>query len=227
MKNLKLIALIITATLFMAACNNTPRRDAAEISEKLQPGERPEDAEVLTVDPSASKVAWEASRVSGRHFGTVALQTGELYIVDDQLVGGNIILDMSEIVVLDIENPEMNERLTNHLKSDDFFSVESHPEALFQMANIVYNVNAGQDDPNYIISGNLTIKDITHGISFPAWVQISDEQLRATAEFDLDRTQWDIRFRSGRFFENLGDNLIHDNFTLKLDIQASRNFASF
>jgi polyisoprenoid-binding protein YceI len=224
MKILKTIILIFAGVMFLASCNSTGQR-AAEISEKLQPGEKPENAEVKLVDPTRSVVAWEASKVTGRHDGTVDLTAGEFYIVDDQLVGGNIVMDMTRIVVLDIEDPGINQRLTNHLKSDDFFSVESHPEAIFEMANIKKIENAAPGEANYTISGNMTIKGITHGISFPAYVDITDDRLQATADIELDRTQWDVRFRSGRFFENLGDNLIHDNFTLKLDIYASRSVA--
>jgi hypothetical protein len=221
MEKLNKIGLLLFLTIFVASCGGASDR-AAEISEKLQPGERPENAIVKSVNPSQSSVGWHGTKVSGAHYGTIGLAAGEIYVIDNKLVGGNIIMDMQEIVVLDIQDPNSNARLTGHLKSDDFFSSETHPEAFFEMADIEPIENAGENEPNYTIRGNLTIKDITHGIAFPAFVDINENTLRAMAEFDLDRTLWDVRFRSGRFFENLGDNLIHDQFTISLDVVASQ-----
>lgn len=221
MKKLKLFALMLVGAFVMAACGG-PSEKAAEISERLEPGERPENALVKQIDLNRSTVAWEGTKVGGRHDGTIGLRSGELYLVDDQIVGGNIIIDMQQITVLDIENPETNARLRGHLESDDFFSVATYPEATFEMAQLVKHEEVAEGEPNYTIRGNLTIKGITHGVSFPAHVHVHDDMLTAKADFDLDRTQWDVRFGSGRFFENLGDNLIHDNFNLKLDIMAAR-----
>lgn len=222
MKQTKLLAFIVAGLFMLAACGSGgTKENAAETSEKLQPGEKPENATIKSLDTHASTLEWRATKVTGEHYGTIGVQDGELYLVDDQLVGGNITLNMSEIVVLDIEDPGMNDKLTGHLKSDDFFSSESHPEGRFEMANIDRIENASADQPNYTISGNLTMKGITRGISFPAYVNVEDNRLTASADFTLDRTEWDIRFRSGRFFENLGDNLIHDDFNVKLDIVAT------
>ncbi len=221
MKKLRLFAIMTTAIAVLAACGGTSQK-AAEISEKLEPGEKPENALVMTIDLGRSAVAWEGTKVTGRHDGTIALGSGELYLVGDQLVGGNIVIDMTQIIVLDIEDPGMNARLKGHLDSDDFFSVATFPQAKFEMAKLELIEGAAESQPNYNIKGNLTIKGITHGISFPAIVKVDGNSMKATADFDLDRTRWDVRFGSGRFFEGLGDNLIHDNFNIKLDIVASR-----
>ncbi|MFN3555488.1 MAG: YceI family protein [Bacteroidales bacterium] len=221
MKTLKHITIMIAGALLIASCAG-PSEKAAEISERLEPGEKPENAIVKTLDVDRSVVAWEGTKITGAHDGTIALKSGELYMVDNQIVGGNIVIDMTRIVVLDIEDPATNARLKGHLESDDFFSVASFPEAKFEMANIVKREDAAEGQPNYTISGNLTIKGITHGITFPAFVTVADGSVTAQADFDLDRTRWDVRFGSGRFFEGLGDNLIHDNFNIKLDILATR-----
>lgn len=217
---MRLFATMLAGAFLMAACGGTSEK-AAEVSERIEPGERPENAVVKNIDIDLSTVAWEGTKVTGKHDGTIGLSSGELYLVDDQIVGGNIVIDMTDIVVLDIEDPETNARLQGHLESDDFFSVATYPEATFEMANIVKRENVAEGEPNYTISGNLTIKGITHGITFPAHVHMEDGVMTAKADFDLDRTMWDVRFGSGRFFDNLGDNLIHDNFNMKLDIIAA------
>jgi polyisoprenoid-binding protein YceI len=222
MKKLKLTTLILSGVFMLASCGGGKSEKAAEVSEKLQPGEKPENAVVANIDPERSTISWLGTKVTGQHDGTIGLANGELYLIGDQLVGGNIVMDMAAIQVLDIEDPEMNARLQGHLQSDDFFSTESFPEATFEMANIVKLEEAPAGEPNYTISGNLTIKGITHGVTFPAFVDVKEGVITANADFDLDRTMWDVRFGSGRFFEGLGDNLIHDNFNIKLDVTASK-----
>lgn len=221
MKKLKLFALMLVGAFVMASCGGTSEK-AAEISERLEPGEKPENAEVNQIDTNRSTVAWEGTKVTGKHDGTIGLKSGELYVVDNQIVGGSIVINMQQITVLDLEDPETNAQLKGHLESDDFFSVATYPEATFEMAKLEKHEEVAEGEPNYTIRGNLTIKGITHGVSFPAHVQVNDDMLSARADFDLDRTQWDVRFGSGKFFDNLGDNLIHDNFNIKLDIMASR-----
>ena len=93
MKKLKLFALMLVGAFVMASCGGTSEK-AAEISERLEPGERPENAVVKQIDLNRSTVAWEGTKVGGRHDGTIGLRSGELYLVDDQIVGGNIIIDM-------------------------------------------------------------------------------------------------------------------------------------
>lgn len=220
MKKLKLFTILLSGVFALASCGGGPSEKAAEISERLEPGEKPENAVVKQFDLTRSTVAWEGTKVTGAHDGTIGISSGELYVIDNQLVGGNIVMDMTQIVVLDIENPETNARLRTHLESDDFFSVATFPEATFEMARLVKHEDAAEGDPNYTIAGNLTIKGITHGVTFPAHVRMNNGVVTASADFDLDRTRWDVRFGSGRFFQNLGDNMIHDNFNMKLNIIA-------
>lgn len=219
MKKVKII--IASVAMYVTASCGGPVQNPADISEALEPGEKPENAIVKTIDKDKSTIAWEGSKMVGSsHDGTIDIKSGELYIVDDVLVGGKVFIDMTKIVVLDIENPSMNAKLKNHLKSDDFFSVEKFPEAYFDMAQISQIENAGNDEHNYRIKGNLTIKGITHGIAFPAFVSINNNELRAKADFSFDRALFDVRFGSGKFFDNLGDNLIKDEVLIGINVLA-------
>ena len=208
------------AAIIVTSCGGDVK-NPAEISEALEPGEKPENAIEKSIDAKKSTVAWEGDKVVGSpHDGTINVKSGELYIVDDYLVGGRVVIDMNTIVVLDIENPASNARLKSHLESDDFFSVETFPEAYFDMARIERIADAKEDEPNYIVKGNLTIKGITHGFSFPAHVSLKDDKLHAKADFSFDRTLYDVRFGSGKFFDNLGDNMIKDHINMGLNIVA-------
>ena len=40
----------------------------------------------------------------------------------------------------------------------------------------------------------------------------------ATASIQIDRTDFDVQYRSGSFFENLGDKTIYDEFELTVNL---------
>jgi len=221
MKRIKFFAMIAFAAAVMASCGGRSDKKA-EIIERLEAGEVPEEVTRAFVDANASEVAWMGQKITGSgHDGTIAVKEGVIYVFDEKLWGGKMVIDMNQIVVVDITDPDMNARLKGHLESDDFFSVETHPEATFEIIAFEAVENAGEGQPNYRISGNLTIKGITHSLAFPATVSHSDGKITASADFDFDRSLYDVRFGSGRFFENLGDNLINDNINLKIDLVAS------
>ena len=221
MKRIQLITLAALAVLVMTACGSSSER-AAQVVERLEPGEIPAGSMPYAIIPAQSSVAWEGSKVTGKHDGTIGIQSGTIYVYEGYLVGGTVYMDMENLVVLDIENPETNARLTGHLKSDDFFSVATHPVATFEFLKFEKLDEPDNKGNNYEVTGNLTIKGITHTIAFNANIHEHGNQIHALADFDLDRTMWDVRFRSGRFYENLGDNLIHDHFNMKLDVTATR-----
>lgn len=174
----------------------------------------------LKADPQKSSIQWFAKKVTGEHNGTVKLSNGGLDIEGGKLKGGSFEIDMNSLTVVDLTDPEYNSKLTNHLKSDDFFSVTKNPKAVFKITKATPVANAKAGENNYTITGDLTIKGITNSISFPAKVNISGSQADATAKFDIDRTKYDIKFRSGKFFQDLGDKMIYDNFTIDLKLVA-------
>ena len=65
---------------------------------------------------------------------------------------------------------------------------------------------------DFDVDGVLTIKGISHPISFV----LSVDNKVATSKFTFDRSKYDVRFRSGTFFENLGDKLILDDIDLRV-----------
>ncbi len=74
---------------------------------------------------------------------------------------------------------------------------------------------------NSWISGNLSIKGITQGIKFPAFIELTEGNLTAKADFNIDRTLWDIRYRSGKFFPELGDKAISDEIGIAFELTAT------
>lgn len=220
MKRIKFLAVFAMAAIVMASCGGGSDKKA-EIIERLEAGEVPEEVTRVYVDVNASEVAWTGQKITGSgHNGTIGIKEGVIYVYDGQIWGGNMVIDMNQIVVLDITDPEMNARLKGHLESDDFFSVANHPEATFEIVRFEPIEGAASGEANYRISGNLTIKDITHSLAFNAIVNHVEGGINAYADFDFDRSLYDVRFGSGRFFDNLGENLINDNINLKINLVA-------
>lgn len=177
--------------------------------------------EIYKVDLNNSKMKWEGRKVTGAHHGTINLKSGSLEMVDGKLKGGEFTIDMNSIVNLDLEDETWNKKLVNHLKSDDFFSVEKFPVARLRITD-VKNYKDSETDANYLIIGDLTIKGITHSIEFPANVKSEQGNVSASAKIEVDRSKYDVRFRSGSFFEGLGDKLIYDNFIMNVVLTTSK-----
>ncbi|MBD3375567.1 YceI family protein [candidate division KSB1 bacterium] len=173
-------------------------------------------AQTLQLDTSESKIEWIGRKVTGQHNGTLNFASGSIKMDEGTVKSGEFKIDMASLTVLDLTDPDMNAKLTGHLKSDDFFSVATHPKAVLTLKSV-----ESKDKQNslYHVSGDLTIKGITNEIVFPATIIKMQEGYHAHADFKLDRTLWDVRFRSGKFFENLGDKLIYDDFDVKLDLR--------
>jgi polyisoprenoid-binding protein YceI len=160
------------------------------------------------IDNEKSKITWVGKKVTGQHNGTINLAEGTFTSSANKITSGAFTIDMTSI-----KDAEANARLETHLKSDDFFSTEKFPKATFITSAIE---SKGGD--LYHVKGNLTIKGITNEIEFPATIQTSNDQVNARAKILVDRTKFDIKFRSGNFFENLGDKAIEDNFELNVEL---------
>ena len=170
-------------------------------------------ATTYTFDAATSKVMWVGKKISGQHNGTVNLKSGELSL---EKKSGSFVIDMNSIECEDLQG-EWNQKLVGHLKSDDFFNVSKYPEAKF----VVSSLEKTSGD-QYKISGNLTVKDITKPVSFTATISTNKDDATMSAKFSIDRTKWDIKYNSGKFFDvkALGDKLILDPIEIGLELKA-------
>ena len=158
----------------------------------------------VRVNTENSTVKWKGSKISSSHEGTVNILKGNLNIDHGTLVAGQFSIDMQSLATTDMSE-EYNKKLDGHLKNEDFFNVSEFPTASITITNAV------RGSGNYYkIIANLTIKGITHPISFAADVSINGKNFLATAKIKIDRTKWDIKYNSGNYFKDLGDKLILD-----------------
>ncbi|APA63430.1 lipid-binding protein [Maribacter sp. 1_2014MBL_MicDiv] len=169
----------------------------------------PIDGEKKEVKVSESKVTWKGYKVTGSHDGNINLKSGHLEMKGKKLVGGEFVVDMTSIVVTDLEAGKGKEKLEGHLKSADFFGVESNPTS-----KLVFTSVKPMNDNSYTVTGDLTIK----GITKPVTLVVSMFENKASATLKIDRTKYDIKYGSGSFFDNLGDKAIYDDFDLVVDL---------
>ncbi|SHH64312.1 YceI family protein [Flavobacterium defluvii] len=169
---------------------------------------------------SSSSVEWTGRKVTGAHNGTIGIKNGNFIFNDGKIKGGNIVIDTTSIKILDVTDPATNTQFAGHLASDDFFSIEKFPTASFDILNVKEISNT-----KYYLEGNLTIKDITHLVGFEAEVKNNNDIISLSGKLIIDRTKYDIKFRSGNFFKDLGDTLIYNDFDLDFKITAEAVFS--
>ncbi len=169
------------------------------------------------IDTNKSVVTWEGFMVFSvekEHIGYVHLSKGELMIEKDKLVGGTVEIDMNTIEFAD--KTDKNTPI-KHLKSADYFDVEKFPIATFSITKVEYGVRE-----NLKVTGNLTIKGITRPVTFPARMEITDGIINANGKVVIDRTDWGIRYASGKFYDNLADQAVSDEIELQMKIVAKK-----
>ena len=170
-------------------------------------------ADNYVADTNASTLKWKGSKVTGFHEGTVGLKSGRVEIVDGALMGGHFEIDLGSINATDLTGGKKR-KLDGHLKSKDFFSVKYYPTA--QLA--IKGVSDGGENGRFKIDADLTVKGISKPVSFTAVLRENGDSIEALGKVLVDRAKYDIKFKSGSFFENLGDKLIHDDFEVDVKL---------
>jgi polyisoprenoid-binding protein YceI len=165
------------------------------------------DLEKVEVNSAESKLVWVGKKVTGEHTGEIKLSKGHLNFKSDALIAGEFEIDMSTITDNDITDKEYHTKFINHINSPDFFDT-----AKFKTATIKITNATKAKDGTYKIVADLTIKGVTKPITFTATA--TKEKAEATIVFD--RTNYGIKFKSGKYDPGLGDKLIYDDVQLKV-----------
>lgn len=176
-----------------------------------QPTQNEVGASLFVIDTKASTVEWHGERkVGNKHTGTIAIKEAEVVVKDAMPLRGTVVIDMATLTA----NDSAAAMVDKHLKSDDFFAVETYPTSVFTFKS----ATKGEGD-TYNVTGDLTIKGNTNSITFPATiVKNANGTYTGDATFSIDRTKWDIRYGSGKFFDSLGDKVIEDNIDFKIHL---------
>ncbi len=219
---MKKLALMAALGLFVASCNSDKAAEATtgEAQEVTANGA----GETVALD-SGSTVAWRGFKtyVQSEHLGTVNVQEGTFEVADGKLVGGTITIDMNSITNTDIEDEGKRGYLEGHLKSQDFFFVDSFPTAVFEIVEVL---DPSEATKYSTVTGNLTIRGTTNSITFPADVVVGEEGVKFMAPtFSIDRTLWGAKFHDrddATIAESLKDDLIDHSIELTIKVKATK-----
>lgn len=200
-----------------AAEEEAPEAEATEAPAEEPAAEASGETATYVVDAEASSVGWFGSKPVGpTETGTVAISEGQLNIAGDQLVDGTIVIDMTSIET-DSQSGNMANMLVDHLSSDEFFGVETHPTSTL----VIKSAEPTDTEGQYVVTADLTIKEITNEIEFVSDVNVDGSTITATADIVFDRSEFDVQYGSGSFFDNLGDDLISDEIEMTVSLVAS------
>jgi polyisoprenoid-binding protein YceI len=207
---MKKLTVSFAVLAFLAAFTFSSCKEEAPVVEEVV------EAVALTGDFSAnleaSSLSWLGKKVTGEHFGSIKLKDASFSFADGVLTGGKAVVDMTTISVEDVTDAEKNADLVGHLSTEDFFNAAKYPEATL--------VITGSENGNAF--GELSIKDSTHVVEFPYILTESETDVTLEGTVVVDRTLYDIKYGSGKFFQNLGDKAINDEFELKFKVVATK-----
>ena len=218
----------------LAACDTSVKSDKALIGEaKAVKNHNRHVLATYAIDTAKSQLTWIGAKMTGRHNGIFKIREGELHLDDSMLTSGTIVIDMTQMRSDDKTiDPNANAKLTKHLRSADFFDVEKYNTAKFVLTGIApYDSTVVKKpaprtktdaalrvkDPTHFITGNLTLKDQTKSVTFPAKITLEEDLLKAKANFNIDRTHWGLVYRSDK---SLGDQTIKPEVNIGFDSVA-------
>jgi polyisoprenoid-binding protein YceI len=167
-----------------------------------------------TIDLNKSKLRWVAKKLTGSHWGSIRLKSGIVKINNNLPIAGEFIVDMKTIEVMDTNESIWGKKLQSHLHSKDFFDTENYPEAKLSIKKVTMR------NGKFIIDADLSIKSIMHPIEFVCEIFQSGDLASARGKMEIDRTLYDVTYRSARYFPNIGDRMIYDIFTVDFEIDA-------
>lgn len=168
------------------------------------------------VDSFESKLVWKGRQLSSKeHDGTLDISSGSIEIDKSGRIFGDIKIDMKSISTSDLDG-KWKDKLDGHLKSTDFFNVKDFPIAIVTFKGNQDKTTNGEIN----FEGDLTIKGITQITKFSAKINQIGNEVIATASISFDRSEYDVRYGSGKFFDNLGDKLIYDEINVEVSIVA-------
>ena len=206
--------ILFSIILFLVGCDSGKKSDNSNPTlNQLTP-----EAGTYSLLIDDSELSWIGTELSTKtHTGTIDFTDGTIVVDSDNTISGNVKINMSTINVTDLQG-RSKEMLERHLRSSDFFEVESYSEAKFSFISKSFDKLSNQIS----FVGDLTIKDITNPISFNATLLETSPFLKAKAVLSFDRSKYNVRFRSGNFFENLGDKLILDDIDVNIRLVTKK-----
>lgn len=213
---MKKTILAFAVVAFMAACQNAPEGETATTSDTQEAATASNTAATYNVDLTSSRVSFLGSKPVGTHTGDFILTNGSISVEGGNIKSGTFTIDIKSMKITD-KDTAYTGKLLGHLLSEDFFTADKYPTSKFEITSC--EAITGDANATHKISGNLTLKDSTKNVSFPAKVEISEASLKASANFNIDRTQWGLFYGNDK---SLGDKFIYPEVKITLALNATK-----
>ena len=162
----------------------------------------------------AGDIIFTGSKVTGKHVNRFSNWVGSAVVDSKDITQTKLsfcVITKDIIGDIDQANPG-NPKFEKKLRSVDFFDVEKYPTSTFKSTTITANANA---EGTHTVTGNLTIRDITKAITFPATLSSKDGVFDFAAEFSINRKDFNITYKGKQ------DDLIRDEVLLKLQFKSN------
>jgi len=213
---------MLTTCLLPSCSDEAPRGDNATISEKKAPADVAGTS--FVVDTTESRIRFTGHGVGKNHPGVFRLSSGTVSVNGNQITGGHFVINIRSME-LEEKGGIFDEKLRPHLISGDFFDAGNFGSARFEITGIrPYQRGSGDssimEGANFTVSGNLTLKDVSKNLSFPARIELDDRQLKAKGNFDIDRRQWNMNYGNDK---TLGEKFISEKVNIRLDLEARKS----
>ncbi|MEX0996688.1 MAG: YceI family protein [Flavobacteriaceae bacterium] len=218
--NILKVTLLSLFTVFAVSCGDKKK---SETTDAIEVEETTSDVVTYMADVDGSQIEWEAGKLTGNHTGYLNIAKGYVALNDNnEIEAGEFVIDMSTITVTDLEGDD-KANLESHLKGTvegkegDFFNINKYPTGNF----VVTGMEVA--DGKTWLQGNLTLLETTRNVKFPVNMSLDGDKMILQSEaFEIDRTEWDINFRSKSIFPNIGDKVIYDDIKLTVYLEADK-----
>ena len=213
---------MLAAGIFVLnACADAPKGDDAAITDKQQASDA--KGETFVVDTSESRIRFVGNGVGKNHPGNFKLSSGSVAVAGNQITGGDFVINIKSMD-LEQKGGMFDSKLRPHLMSGDFFDADKFGQAKFEITKVEPYTASGSDTSivegaNFSVSGNLTLKDVTKNVTFPAKIDLDGNTLKAKGNFDIDRTQWNMHYGNDK---TLGDGFISEKVNIELNLAAKK-----
>jgi hypothetical protein len=205
------LSLIVVASILTACKGEKKEKVETKEAEKVVVNV----SELNNVDTTISMLTWKGTKPGGAHNGSVALKSGGLLVEAGELKGGEFVVDLATITNLDMQGSDGAAKLEGHLKAPDFFDVAQYPTSTFAITNVE------KKEGKLHVTGNLQIKDVTKSITIPAMMSSENGVTTFKSEvFNINRADFNVKYGSKSFFDNLKDKFIDDMMELSFEVKT-------
>jgi polyisoprenoid-binding protein YceI len=211
--------------MMLVSCSETKTSDAAKTEAPKTAPAVDSSAATFKVDTAASIVTWVGKKLAGKHNGTFKISEGSLDVKGGNIVSGGFTININSMKAIDA-SPEDNGKLAGHLLSPDFFDAAKYPTAKFVITSVApYSAPADTSKKvllqgaTHNITGNLTMKDQTKSVTFPAVVTMANGMVSANTLFTFDRTNWGMSYGADK---SLKDKMIMADVELGINLMTKK-----